>query len=385
MENQTNKAGKNYIYVYRPGTSEDHEAAKEQVSNGSSGLRNAVYDAAIGVGNRTSLGSSDMSAPCTQDTIFYSATFHVEFPALSEENYWIKQDTTLADMQSLSMTEDTDSGMMYLAGVQGQTGNSFVKVYANLLDGTGWKQTGQELEAAAGTSPKVYFYGGVLYLAYQNRQYQTCVSRLQANGWSAPIICNDNTYWENYQFVENQGKLWLAYSSANILKIWDFQSGRQKAMLQVSSLSIGNPSVFNYEGELYAINGISTVKVSDVKVQANKINIVASNDASEEPLLISGTPESGFTEEKLSGISASNRVQLQWKDGVAYVIWCDNATLRARYQKNGIWTDMSTQICSDAYVFDTVVIKNVRHIKKNEDGRRNTGDTISAGYGARQQ
>lgn len=412
VENHTNKAGKNYIYVYRPGTSEDHEAAKEQVSNGSSGLRNAVYDAAIGVGNRTSLGSSDMSAPCTQDTIFYSdgsnsgividnirfqengtATFHVEFPALSEENYWIKQDTTLADMQSVSMTEDADSGMMYLAGVQGQIGNSFVKVYANLLDGTGWKQTGQELEATAGTSPKVYFYEGVLYLAYQNRQYQTCVSSLQTNGWSTPIVCNDINV-NNYQFVENQGKLWLAYSSANILKIWDFQSGRQKAMLQVSSLSIGNPSVFNYEGELYAvyadyfaknstakkgkiakysedqqkwqdiytINGISTVKVSDVKVQANKINIVASNDASEEPLLISGTPESGFTEEKLSGISASNRVQLQWKDGVAYVIWCDNATLRARYQKNGIWTDMSTQICSDAYVFDTVVIKNVLYV-----------------------
>ena len=262
VENHTNKAGKNYIYVYRPGTSEDHEAAKEQVSNGSSGLRNAVYDAAIGVGNRTSLGSSDMSAPCTQDTIFYSdgsnsgividnirfqengtATFHVEFPALSEENYWIKQDTTLADMQSVSMTEDADSGMMYLAGVQGQTGNSFVKVYANLLDGTGWKQTGQELEAAAGTSPKVYFYEGVLYLAYQNRQYQTCVSSFQANGWSTPIVCNDINV-NNYQFVENQGKLWLAYSSGSILKIWDFQSGRQKSMLQVSSPSIGNPSVF---------------------------------------------------------------------------------------------------------------------------------------------
>lgn len=65
VENQTNKEGKNYIYVYRPGTSEDHEAAQEQVSNGSSGPRNAVYDAAIGVGNRTSLGSNDMSAPCT--------------------------------------------------------------------------------------------------------------------------------------------------------------------------------------------------------------------------------------------------------------------------------------------------------------------------------
>lgn len=239
----------------------------------------------------------------------------------------------------------------------------------------------------------MYFYGGVLYLAYQNRQYQTCVSRLQANRWSTPVVCND-TNVNNYQFVENQGKLWLTYSSADILKIWDFQSGTQKAILQVSSLSIGNPSVFNYEGELYAvyadyfakdpaakkgkiakysedqqkwqdiytINEISTVKVSDVKVQANKINIVASNDASEEPLLISGTPESGFTEEKLSGISASNRVQLQWKDGVAYVIWCDNATLRAKYQKNGIWTDMSTQICSDAYVFDTVVIKNVLYV-----------------------
>lgn len=235
-----------------------------------------------------------------------TATFHVEFPALSEENYWIKQDTTLADMQSLSMTE-ADSGMMYLAGVQGQTGNSFVKVYANLLDGTGWKQTGQELEAAAGTSTKVYFYEGVLYLAYQNRQYQTCVSSFQANGWSTPIVCNDINV-NNYQFVENQGKLWLAYSSGSILKIWDFQSGRQKSMLQVSSSSIGNPSVFNYDGELYAvyadffakdpaakkgkiakyseeqqkwqdiytINGISTVNVSDVKVQANKINIVAS-------------------------------------------------------------------------------------------------------------
>ena len=206
------------------------------------------------------------------------------------------------------------------------------------------------------------------------------MSSFQANGWSTPIVCNDINV-NNYQFVENQGKLWLAYSSGSILKIWDFQSGRQKSMLQVSSSSIGNPSVFNYDGELYAvyadffakdpaakkgknseeqqkwqdiytINGISTVNVSDVKVQANKINIVASNDASEEPRLISGTPESGFTEEKLSGISASNGVQLQWKDGVAYVIWCDNTTLRARYQKNGVWTDMSAQICSDAKGFD---------------------------------
>ena len=52
-----------------------------------------------------------------------------------------------------------------------------------------------------------------------------------------------------------------------------------------------------------------------MKVQANKINIVASNDASEEPLLISGTPESGFTEEKLSGISASNRYSFNGKMG----------------------------------------------------------------------
>lgn len=97
--------------------------------------------------------------------------------------------------------------------------------------------------------------------------------------------------------------------------------------------------------DIYTINGISTVNVSDVKVQANKINIVASNDASEEPRLISGTPESGFTEEKLSGISASNGVQLQWKDGVAYVIWCDNTTLRARYQKM-----VYGQICQHKFV-----------------------------------
>ena len=30
VENHTNKAGKNYIYVYRPGTSEDHEAPRNR-------------------------------------------------------------------------------------------------------------------------------------------------------------------------------------------------------------------------------------------------------------------------------------------------------------------------------------------------------------------
>ncbi len=78
------------------------------------------------------------------------------------------------------------------------------------------------------------------------------------------VVCND-TNVNNYQFVENQGKLWLAYSSADILKTWDFQSGTQKAMLQVSSLSIGNPSVFNYEGELYAYMQIILQRIRQQK------------------------------------------------------------------------------------------------------------------------
>ena len=404
VTDHTNKVGDNYMYVFRPGTAEDHEAATEMITvNGIQ--RSAVYEAAIGTTSRPSLGSSDMSAPCTQDTIFYSdgsnsgividnirfnsdgtATFHAELPTLSEEDYWLKQDTTIPDMKLLSMTKNEKNGVMYLAGVNGQVSGGMVQVYANSLDGTGWNQVGQDIEAYGAIAPKVYFYEGVLYLAYQNRQNQICVTSFQANGWSTPIVCNDINV-NNYQFIENQGNLWLAYSSGNYLKVWNVQSGEQKTTLTVSGTSIGNPFVFNYGGELYVVyadffatdstakrgriakysesqktwqdiyvmNGISTVSISDVKVQADKIYIAASN-ASEEPLLLSGTPESGFTEEKLSGISASNGVQLQWKDGVAYVIWCDNTTLRARYQKNGVWTDMSAQICSDAKGFDSLVI-----------------------------
>lgn len=411
VTDHTNKVGDNYMYVFRPGTAEDHEAATEMITVDGT-QRSAVYAAAIGTSSRPSLGSSDMSAPCTQDTIFYSdgsnsgividniqfnsdgtATFHVELPTLSGDEYWLKQDAAISDMQMISMAKDEKNGVLYVAGADWQNSNGQVRVYENHLDGTGWNQVGQDLEACGTVTPKAYLYGNVLYLAYQNRQNQTCVTSLQGNVWSTPVICNDNTYGDNYQFVENQGSLWLAYSSGNYMKIWNVQSGEQKAILQVSSISIGNPSVFSYGGELYAvyadffaadanakrgriakysesqkawqdiyvINGISTVSVSDVHVLGDKIYVVASSSA-EEPVLLWGTPETGFAEDRLSGIRATNRVQIQWKDQVAYLIWCDGSSLRARYQKQGQWTDMATQICSDAQMFDSIVIGSTLYV-----------------------
>lgn len=58
-----------------------------------------------------------------------------------------------------------------------------------------------------------------------------------------------------------------------------------------------------------------------------------------------------WTEQALNDIDMSTGFQLIVKDQIPYIIWNQGTVLRARYLKNGVWTELANTISSDANAF----------------------------------
>lgn len=405
VASRSNAGGENYIYVFRPGTAANHEDAAEMAPYGN-GVRSAVFNAAVGTASRPSLGSGDLSAACTEDTIFYAdgsnsglvidnvrfnadgtVTFHVAFPELEEEAYWLKLDASIPGAKALSLAKAEAGGVLYMACFTGEYTGS-IEVYVNALNGSGWNQLGSSIEAYNGSTPELMYADGKLYLAYLSRNGYPCLRVWDGSGWSEPMTGSEQ-YARRLQLMEYGSSVWMAYinGNGNSIAVWNPATGERKTSLTVGSATIGNPSVFVYGGDMYAVyadffansesakrgkvakysetdgvwkdvytvSGIGTVAESDVYVDKNKVYaVVTDNSGSFE--LLTYTPWSGWTEEKLSGVTGSNSVAIEEKDGVPYIVWCDSTVLKAKYKADGVWYDMAGQICADAISFDTICV-----------------------------
>lgn len=406
VASRSNAGGENYIYVFRPGTAANHADATEMVEYGNT-TRSAVFNAAVGTTSRPSLGSSDLSAACTEDTIFFAdgsnsglvidnvrfnadgtVTFHVDFPELEEETYWLRVDDSIPGAKGLSLAKDEAGGVLYMACFTGEYATGNVEVYANALNGSGWNRLGSSIEAYNGSTPDLMYADGKLYLAYLNRNGYPCLRVWDGSSWSEAVTGSEQ-YAKKLQLMEYGSSVWMAYinGNGNSIAVWNPATGERKASLTVSGVTIGNPSVFVYGGEMYAVyadffgnseaakrgkvakysetdggwkdtytlSGISTVGESDVYVDKNKIYaVVTDNSAGFE--LLTYTPWNGWTEEKLAGVTGSNSVAIEEKDGVPYIVWCDSTVLKARYKADDTWYDLAGQICADAFSFDAVCV-----------------------------
>lgn len=410
VENHTNVRGENYIYVFRPGTAGEHEAAMEQRTGNPN--ENAVRDAAITpTGSRTSLGSADLNAPCTEDTIFYAdgsnsgivinnvsfnadgtASFHAEFPILKEEEYWQMQGSSVSGLQWASLDGSGDGSRMYLTGIKYQNYQWNLVLYTYDSTSGNWKEL-QSINAYPGYTDILYTDDGV-YVAYSDTSGRVNVARYDNGSWVSCYMSGNAV--NKAKLMQQDGKVWVSYYGGKEIYLADVTSNVTYSPLTVPD-NVTNPEMFYAQGKWYAVysnfrsgsgtgdekgrvacyeNGIWTpvyeikslekMLQSDSCVIGNNVYLVAVDDSGNAIYLT--WDGSNWTEQTLNDIKVTNGVRLVVKDQIPYILWVENSTLKAKYLKNGVWTELANMISSDAQDFDVFCGGNTLYVATSSSG-----------------
>ena len=398
VTDHTNAAGDNYIYVFRPGTL-DSKNAYETYTNSYNQTVNSVNKAAVGTTSRPALGSSNMDDPCTEDTIFYddgsnsglvisnvrfengTATFHVEFPELSEDSYWLEQGEEVTGLQYPAISGSDDGSVLYLAGKYNNQASLFCSE-----NGGDWKNIASV--SASNSVSNIYdvlYSNGQVYMLYINANNTLSVGKYADNQWSTVYTYDAGYYPNNASFVSANGNVWISsYTSEELLVVNVDTKEKLPAVKAATGLypSVANPTVFCFGGKWYAvysdylasgdaakgkivcydaqsnvwtevvtINGIAKVHQAEAYVSESSVYVVAKCEANKNAFLT--FDGSAWTEQALNDIDMSTGFEVTVKDGVPYIIWSQGTVLQARYLKNGTWTELANTICSDANDFDS--------------------------------
>ena len=398
VTDHTNAAGDNYIYVFRPGTL-DSKNAYETYTNSYNQTVNSVNKAAVGTTSRPALGSSNMDDPCTEDTIFYddgsnsglvisnvrfengTATFHVEFPELSEDSYWLMQGAEISGLQYPAISGSDDGSVLYLAGKYNNQASLFCSE-----NGGDWKNIASV--SASNSVSNIYdvlYSNGQVYMLYINANNTLSVGKYADDQWSTVYTYDTGYYPNNASFVSANGNVWISsYTSEELLVVNVDTKEKLPAVKAATGLypSVANPTVFCFGGKWYAvysdylasgdaakgkivcydaqsnawtevvtINGIAKVHQAEAYVSESSVYVVAKCEANKNAFLT--FDGSAWTEQVLNDIDMSTGFEVTVKDGVPYIIWSQGTVLQARYLKNGTWTELANTICSDANDFDS--------------------------------
>lgn len=182
VDYHTNKEGNNYIYVFRKDTTDPAKAQEN------------AFKATVGGQYRSSLGSSDLNAHYTSDTIFYSdgsnsgividnvvtkedgsVSFDVEFPVLSADSYWLPKGESINGLSSPAITGDTTGNSLYLAGIVNENGKNQLKIYSLGASDSSWKVMQAAADVGRGSQVDILSVAGKVYVAYTDASGYLCV------------------------------------------------------------------------------------------------------------------------------------------------------------------------------------------------------------------
>jgi len=257
VEGKANSAGANYLYVYRPGDSDD------KIDSAALGS-----DASI-----TSFGSTDLNNGNKADNILYYSdgqnsgvkisnismngkqlTFHIEFSDYSQ-SVWDSLGTLLVSDVSPDAYLYTDSytGQLYAAYVEGG-GNScqvIVKAWNETNTGGSWEQVGSSINVGNnGSHPTVAVCNGELYLSYSTgASIAPVVAKLNNGVWNN-VFTVGTTYSMDQQLIVDGSEIYLVYTgNAQQLYIYDVKTGGLIAAK--SGQHIASPAVVKWGSKFY--------------------------------------------------------------------------------------------------------------------------------------
>lgn len=258
VDYHTNKEGNNYIYVFRKDTTDPAKAQEN------------AFKATVGGQYRSSLGSSDLNAHYTLDTIFYSdgsnsgividnvvtkedgsVSFDVEFPVLSADSYWLPKGESINGLSSPAITGDTTGNSLYLAGIVNENGKNQLKIYSLGASDSSWKVMQAAADVGRGSQVDILSVAGKVYVAYTDASGYLCV--LQVSAENVQPIYRSQTAIDppRMELLYEQDILWISYAVGNTLElinVWQPDDGSLPP-LTVSGNYISGTKHFFYDNK----------------------------------------------------------------------------------------------------------------------------------------
>lgn len=390
VDYHTNKEGNNYIYVFRKDTTDPAKAQED------------AYKATVGGQYRGSLGSSDLNAPYTADTIFYSdgsnsgivinnvvtkedgsVSFDVEFPVLSADSYWLPKGESINGLSSPAITGDTTGNSLYLAGVVNENGKNQLKIYSLEASDSIWKVMQAAADVGRGSQVDILSAAGKIYVAYTDASGYLYVLQVSAENVQQIYRSQTAIHPLRMELLYEQDSLWINYAAGNTLELINVrQPDSSLPPLTVSGSNISGTKHFFYDNKWYAVycdyfaqgtdgNGCIAVlqngywqklytmdrlgKASSVDacVAGGKLYLAAANNSNAATAMLTYDGQQ-WNENILTDIQSKDVVRLVVKDRIPYVFWTsgNEKTLQAAYLKDDSWQKLASTIGTDINGFD---------------------------------
>ena len=392
VDYHTNKEGNNYIYVFRKDTTDPAKAQEE------------ASQATVGGQYRKSLGSSDLNAHYTSDTIFYSdgsnsgividnvvtkedgsVSFDVEFPVLSADSYWLPKGESINGLSSPAITGDTTGNSLYLAGMVNENGKNQLKIYSLETSDSSWKVMQAVADAGWGSQVDILSVAGKVYVAYTDASGYLCVLQVSTESMQRIYRSQTAIYPQRMELLYVQDSLWISYvegegKTLQLINVW--QPDSSLPSLTVSGNSISGTKHFFYDNKWYAVycdyfaqgaagNGCIAVlqdgywqklytmsqlgKASSVDacVAGGKLYLAAANNSNATTAMLTYDGQQ-WDENILTDIQSKDVVRLVVKDRIPYVFWTsgNEKTLQAAYLRDDSWQKLASTIGTDINGFD---------------------------------
>ena len=390
VDYHTNKEGNNYIYVFRKDTTDPAKAQEN------------AFKATVGGQYRSSLGSSDLNAHYTSDTIFYSdgsnsgividnvvtkedgsVSFDVEFPVLSADSYWLPKGESINGLSSPAITGDTTGNSLYLAGIVNENGKNQLKIYSLEASDSSWKVMQAAADVGWGSQVDILSVAGKGYVAYTDASGYLCVRQVSAENVQQIYRSQTAIYPLRMELLYEQDSLWISYAAKNTLELINvWQPDGLLPPLTVSGANISGTKHFFYDNKWYAVycdyfaqgtdgNGCIAVlqngywqklytmdrlgKASSVDacVAGGRLYLAAANNSNAATAMLTYDGQQ-WNENILTDIQSKDVVRLVVKDRIPYVFWTsgNEKTLQAAYLKDDSWQKLASTIGTDINGFD---------------------------------
>lgn len=390
VDYHTNKEGNNYIYVFRKDTKDPAKAQEDESK------------ATVGGQYRKSLGSSDLNAHYTSDTIFYSdgsnsgividnvvtkedgsVSFDVKFPVLSADSYWLPKGESINGLTSPAITGDTTGNSLYLAGIVNENGKDQLKIYSLGASDSSWKVMQAAADVGRGSQVDILSVAGKVYVAYTDASGYLCVLQVSAENVQQIYRSQTAIYPPRMELLYEQDILWISYAVGNTLELINvWQPDGSLPPLTVSGTYISGTKHFFYDNKWYAVycdyfaqgtdgNGCIAVlqngywqklytmdrlgKASSVDacVAGGKLYLAAANNSNAATAMLTYDGQQ-WNENILTDIQSKDVVRLVVKDRIPYVFWTsgNEKTLQAAYLKDDSWQKLASTIGTDINGFD---------------------------------
>lgn len=216
VEYQTNFGGEDYLYVFRPG-----ETSLTASAGDVNGAAVNPYD------GENSYGSADLSAPITDNTIFYSdgknsgivlsnvnysadgkkLSFHIEYPDYSSLDLWENIGASLATSCSQTQGVADDNGKMYVLST-GMASNSYKTDVYTYSDGQ-WIKAANTLSGV--NDAYIHVYNNELYIIYLNSSWYPVVAKLVNGTWQTIATDKSVQYPNNPQLFSSDSELYCSW------------------------------------------------------------------------------------------------------------------------------------------------------------------------------